>query len=72
MRELPLAGVGGEASGKDPADLVFTQGRIYTVSAGQPWATVIAIRDRIVDAVACGLHSSVRTRKQRSGKPAWG
>ena len=32
----------------DPADMLFSGGRIYTVDADQPWAEAIAVKDNII------------------------
>jgi hypothetical protein len=41
-----------QKSAEAPADLVLTNGRIYTVDAAHPWATAIACRDGMIVAVA--------------------
>ena len=50
-----------------PADLIVTNGRIYTVNSRQPWAEAIAVRrDKIV---AVGSASEVAA--QRGNRPGW-
>jgi predicted amidohydrolase YtcJ len=41
-----------QKSAEAPADLVLTNGRIYTVDAAHPWATAIACRDGIIVVIA--------------------
>ncbi|WP_051330606.1 amidohydrolase [Niveispirillum irakense] len=43
--------VGGAASAAPAADLLFTNARVYTVEAGQPWAEAVAIDDGKIVAV---------------------
>jgi predicted amidohydrolase YtcJ len=44
MTFLLLSGCARQPAG-DNADTVYTNGRIYTVNQGQPWAEAVAIRD---------------------------
>ena len=40
-----LAGCSTDALLVDAADTVYTNGKIYTVNVGQPWAEAVAVRD---------------------------
>lgn len=48
---LALAGTAVESLAGTPADLILTNGRIYTVDAARPWAEAIAIRGERILAV---------------------
>ena len=43
-----LLGSGSVAFAAEPADLVLSHGRFYTVDARQPWATAVAIRGEAI------------------------
>lgn len=51
----------------DPADLILTNGKVYTMEENQPWATAIAIRGNKITAVLenseeIALHKGANTR----------
>lgn len=44
LSALVLCACSGETKRQDAADVVFTNARVYTVDAGQPWAEAVAVR----------------------------
>ena len=55
---LTIAGCAGSETG-EPADLVYTNGRIYTVNEAQPWAEAVAIKDGML--LVVGSDADVET-----------
>ena len=53
-----LCGIAGATRAVETADTVYTNGKIYTVNAAQPWAEAVAIKDG--EFVAVGTNAEVK------------